>query len=51
VFTEPAWDKASDPGYSRLQAELIESAHRSGAKGIKVLKTLGLFLREKEPAS
>jgi predicted TIM-barrel fold metal-dependent hydrolase len=47
VFTEPAWDKASDPGYSRLQAELIESAHRSGAKGIKVLKTLGLFLREK----
>jgi len=47
VFTEPAWDKASDPGYSRLQAELIESAHRSGAKGLKVLKTLGLFLREK----
>jgi hypothetical protein len=47
VFTEPAWDKASDPGYSRLQAELIESAHRSGAKGVKVLKTLGLFLREK----
>ena len=47
VFTEPAWDKASDPGYSRLQAELIEDAHRAGAKGIKVLKTLGLFLREK----
>jgi predicted TIM-barrel fold metal-dependent hydrolase len=47
VFTEPAWDKASNPGYSRLQAELIESAHRSGAKGLKVLKILGLFLREK----
>jgi predicted TIM-barrel fold metal-dependent hydrolase len=46
VFTEPAWDKASDPGYSRMQAELIEGAHRSGAKGLKVLKTLGFFLRE-----
>jgi predicted TIM-barrel fold metal-dependent hydrolase len=26
---------------------LIEDAHRRGAKGVKVLKTLGLFLREK----
>ena len=47
VFTEPAWDKASDPGYSKTQAELIEDAHRAGARGVKVLKTLGLFLREK----
>jgi hypothetical protein len=47
VFTEPAWDKASDPGYSKTQAELIEDAHKSGAKGLKVLKTLGLYLRER----
>ncbi len=47
VFTEPAWERASDPGYSHLQAELVENAHRSGAQGLKVLKTLGLFLREK----
>ncbi|HEY1217160.1 MAG TPA: amidohydrolase family protein, partial [Bryobacteraceae bacterium] len=46
VFTEPAWSKAADPDYSREQADLIEDAHRRGAKGLKVLKTLGLYLRE-----
>ena len=48
VFTEPAWTKASDAGYAKTQADLIEDAHKSGAKGLKVLKTLGLFLRERE---
>jgi predicted TIM-barrel fold metal-dependent hydrolase len=47
VFTEPAWSKAADSNYSRVQADLIEDAHKRGAKGLKVLKTLGLFLREK----
>jgi predicted TIM-barrel fold metal-dependent hydrolase len=47
VFTEPAWTKASDEGYSKTQADLIEDAHKAGAKGLKVLKTLGLFLRER----
>lgn len=46
VFTEPAWSKAADPDYSRQQADLMEDAHRRGAKGLKVLKTLGLYLRE-----
>jgi predicted TIM-barrel fold metal-dependent hydrolase len=46
VFTEPAWGKASDAGYAKFQADQIEDAHKAGAKGIKVLKTLGLFLRE-----
>src|SRR4051812_29582098 len=46
VFTEPAWSKAADPDYSKTQADLIEDAHRRGAKGLKVLKTLGLYLRE-----
>lgn len=46
VFTEPAWSKVADPDYPRAQAELIEDAHRRGAKGLKVLKTLGLYLRE-----
>jgi predicted TIM-barrel fold metal-dependent hydrolase len=48
VFTEPAWTKASDTGYAKTQADLIEDAHKAGAKGLKVLKTLGLFLRERE---
>jgi predicted TIM-barrel fold metal-dependent hydrolase len=47
VFTEPAWSLAADPDYPKKQADLIEDAHRSGAGGLKVLKTLGLNLREK----
>jgi predicted TIM-barrel fold metal-dependent hydrolase len=46
VFTEPAWSKAADNDYARVQADLIEDAHKRGAKGLKVLKTLGLYLRE-----
>jgi predicted TIM-barrel fold metal-dependent hydrolase len=46
VFTEPAWSKAADADYPRVQADLIEDAHKRGAKGLKVLKTLGLYLRE-----
>lgn len=46
VFTEPMWDRASDAGYSRMQAEEVEKAAKMGVKGIKVLKTLGLYLRE-----
>jgi hypothetical protein len=46
VFTEPAWSKTTDPDYSKTQADLIEDAHNRGAKGLKVLKTLGLYLRE-----
>jgi predicted TIM-barrel fold metal-dependent hydrolase len=30
-----------------LQATAIEQAHRDGARGLKILKTLGLYLREK----
>ena len=46
VFTEPAWSKTGAPDYPKVQADLIEDAHKSGAKGLKVLKTLGLYLRE-----
>ncbi len=47
VFTEPAWTRASETGYAKAQADLIEDAHRAGAKGLKVEKTLGLYLRER----
>ncbi len=46
VFTEPTWSKASSPDYAKFQADQIEIAHRDGARGLKVLKTLGLYLRE-----
>ena len=46
VFTEPWWERSNQPGYSKFQAEELERAHRAGAKGLKVVKTLGLYLRE-----
>jgi len=46
VFTEPWWSKIEHPNYPKFQADQIEAAHKAGAKGIKVLKILGLYLRE-----
>lgn len=46
TFTEPAWRRANEPGYARTQVDLLEQAKRDGARGLKVLKTLGLFLRD-----
>jgi predicted TIM-barrel fold metal-dependent hydrolase len=47
VFTEPAWSRAAEPGYAAWQADEISRAAKAGAKGIKVLKTLGLYLRDR----
>jgi predicted TIM-barrel fold metal-dependent hydrolase len=47
VFTEPWWGKFDDPQYAEFQADQILRAHQIGARGLKVLKTLGLYLREK----
>src|SRR5437879_5511700 len=46
VFVEPWWERSNQPGYPQFQAEQIEKAHRAGARGLKILKTLGLYLRE-----
>jgi predicted TIM-barrel fold metal-dependent hydrolase len=46
TFTEPSWDRTNHPGYSKFQAEEIARAHNAGARGLKILKTLGLYLRE-----
>lgn len=46
VFTEPWWERSTQPGYSKFQAGELERAHQAGAKGLKVVKTLGLYLRE-----
>jgi predicted TIM-barrel fold metal-dependent hydrolase len=46
TFVEPRYDMAKEPGYPKSQADQIQSAHESGAKGLKILKILGLFLRE-----
>ncbi len=46
TFCEPRFAQAADATYPRDQADAIEQAHRAGARGLKVLKTLGLYLRE-----
>lgn len=46
AFTEPSFESFLDPGYGRLQADALAHAKQAGAKGLKLLKTLGLFLRE-----
>jgi predicted TIM-barrel fold metal-dependent hydrolase len=46
TFTELSYSRAAEPNYSSFQAEEIGRARRAGARGLKVLKTLGLYLRE-----
>jgi predicted TIM-barrel fold metal-dependent hydrolase len=43
---EPAYEKFLDRQYPQLQADAIVAAAKVGAAGLKVLKTLGLYLRE-----
>jgi predicted TIM-barrel fold metal-dependent hydrolase len=46
TFTEPRFDQIAQANYPREQAAEIERAQKAGARGLKVLKTLGLYLRE-----
>jgi predicted TIM-barrel fold metal-dependent hydrolase len=46
VFVEPWYARANEPGYPQFQADEIERAHQMGARGLKVVKTLGLYLRQ-----
>src|ERR1035437_7121144 len=45
TFAEPSYSLFLEPNYPQLQAQAIEQAHRDGARGLKILKTLGLYLR------
>ena len=45
-MTEPSWARASEPGYAAWQADDVAKAKAAGAVGVKVLKTLGLYLRD-----
>lgn len=46
VFTEPSYDRITDPGYATWQADELARAKQAGARGVKILKVLGLYLRE-----
>jgi predicted TIM-barrel fold metal-dependent hydrolase len=46
TFTEPSYNVFQQSNYPQLQADAVLAAHQSGARGLKILKTLGLYLRE-----
>jgi len=46
VFTEPSWWNIKQSNYPQWQADELGKARQKGARGLKVLKTLGLYLRE-----
>jgi predicted TIM-barrel fold metal-dependent hydrolase len=46
VFTEPSYDRITEPTYAKWQADELARAKEAGARGVKILKVLGLFLRE-----
>jgi predicted TIM-barrel fold metal-dependent hydrolase len=46
TFTEPSYNLFQQSNYPQLQADAVLAAHQSGARGLKILKTLGLSLRE-----
>jgi predicted TIM-barrel fold metal-dependent hydrolase len=47
TLTEPSYGDWLNPRYPQLQADAIAHAKRVGARGLKVLKTMGLYLRER----
>ena len=46
TFTEPCYSRFLEPDYPRIQAQAIQQARSDGACGLKILKTLGLYLRD-----
>jgi predicted TIM-barrel fold metal-dependent hydrolase len=48
TLIEPQWHHANQPNYAQMQADSIERDAKAGARGLKVLKTLGLYLRDSE---
>jgi len=45
--TEPIYGQFLDPRYPQLQADAIGKAKTAGARGLKIVKALGLYLRER----
>ena len=47
VFTQLDWSKINDPNFGQLMVQQIDDAIRRGARGLKVMKDLGLEVRDK----
>jgi len=47
VFAQPDWSKIDDPNFSQLMVKDLDDAVRRGARGYKILKELGLGVKDK----
>ena len=47
VFTLIDWSKIDDPNFSQLMVQQLADSVRRGARGLKILKELGLGVRDK----
>jgi predicted TIM-barrel fold metal-dependent hydrolase len=45
-FTQPWFARVNEADYAKTQGDEIANAHRNGARGLKVLKSLGLVHRD-----
>lgn len=46
TFTEPWYSRVNQPDYAKAQPQWLEQAKGDGARGLKVLKNLGLTVRD-----
>jgi predicted TIM-barrel fold metal-dependent hydrolase len=51
VFTQPWYARMNEPDWPKFQAAELARAYKTGARGLKILKSLGLTIREKGPGS
>jgi predicted TIM-barrel fold metal-dependent hydrolase len=48
VFTQVDWSKVDEPGFGRRAAAQLRDSVARGARGLKVLKELGLYVRDRK---
>src|SRR5688500_14213938 len=46
TFAGPAWHRGADPDFGEREARDLEAAVKAGARGYKLFKALGLWLRD-----
>jgi predicted TIM-barrel fold metal-dependent hydrolase len=46
TFTQPFYRQMAEPAYAKAQADGIAAAKQAGARGLKILKSLGLVVRD-----
>jgi uncharacterized protein len=47
VLTQMDWSKIDDPNFSQLMVKQVDDSVRRGARGVKILKELGLGVKDK----